>query len=122
MQYNRKGWAFVNSAPDPSCHPPRGCISAGGRHVDWEVVRPFLEAATGGAQWEPPRAASFIAPVAALGRVWDAPTTTNADRKRLLRCLVEHVTLESHKQARRIVVGVHWRGELVEDLECPRSS
>lgn len=198
VNYNRKGWAYQCSAPDPASREARGCMGVGGKRIDREVARLFLELATparaaaalqaaGGAaeraaaalrrweqalehcryearlaerryrqvdpdnrlvaatlerEWEralvalkeaeealaaaraaqrePPPAEHFAELGATLERVWDAPTTTNADRKRLLGCLLEQVTIESRRQDRLIVVGVHWRGGLVEELELPR--
>ncbi len=71
-------------------------------------------------QQEPPSPEFFAELGASLARVWDAPTTANADRKRLLGCLVEQVTIEQRKEAGRIAVSVHWRGGLVDDLEFPK--
>ena len=46
---------------------------------------------------------------ASLERVWNAPETTHRDRKRLLACLVEEVTLQVVEEGRTEVV-IHWRG------------
>jgi hypothetical protein len=53
-----------------------------------------------------------------LRAVWEAPTTTSRDRKRLLRCLIEEVQLrtEEHYHAVRIV----WKGGAVTDREVVR--
>jgi len=53
-----------------------------------------------------------------LSAVWEAPTTTNRDRKRLLRCLIEEVQLrtEAHHHAIRIV----WKGGAVTEREAAR--
>ncbi len=55
---------------------------------------------------------------AELRTVWEAPTTTNRDRKRLLRCLIEEVQLrtEKHHHAVRIV----WKGGAVTEREVVR--
>jgi DNA invertase Pin-like site-specific DNA recombinase len=59
-----------------------------------------------------------------LGRVWSAPTTTDRDRKQLLRCLIEEVTIDADKQARRATITIRWRGgaltELVVTLPKPQ--
>lgn len=53
-----------------------------------------------------------------LSAIWEAPTTTNRDRKRLLRCLIEEVQLrvEQTRHAVRIV----WRGGGVTEREVVR--
>ena len=53
-----------------------------------------------------------------LSAVWEAPTTTNRDRKRLLRCLIEEVQLrteESHHGVRIV-----WKGGAVTEREVVR--
>jgi hypothetical protein len=53
-----------------------------------------------------------------LSAIWEAPTTTNRDRKRLLRCLIEEVQLraEPTHHAVRIV----WKGGAVTEREVVR--
>jgi hypothetical protein len=53
-----------------------------------------------------------------LSAIWEAPTTTNRDRKRLLRCLIEEVQLrvEQTRHAVRIV----WKGGGVTEREVVR--
>jgi DNA invertase Pin-like site-specific DNA recombinase len=51
-----------------------------------------------------------------LGRVWSAPTTTDRDRKQLLRTLIEEVTIDAHKQERRATVTIRWRGGAITEL------
>ena len=197
-KYNAKGWAYGCSRKDPASRARRGCFSTGGKRIDREVARLFLEragpagaeaavqaaaeaagradaglrrweqglehcryearlaerryrrvdpdnrlvAATLEREWEqaqgalqqaeqalalaraerqgPPPPEHFAELGARLDRVWEAPTTSNADRKRLLGCLLEQVTLENRREAGRIVAGVHWRGGLVEELEFDR--
>jgi DNA invertase Pin-like site-specific DNA recombinase len=51
-----------------------------------------------------------------LGRVWSAPTTTDRDRKQLLRCLIEEVTIDTDKQQRRTTVTIRWRGGAITEL------
>ena len=53
-----------------------------------------------------------------LSAVWETPTTTNRDRKRLLRCLIEEVQLrteESHHGVRIV-----WKGGAVTERELVR--
>jgi DNA invertase Pin-like site-specific DNA recombinase/uncharacterized protein YndB with AHSA1/START domain len=51
-----------------------------------------------------------------LGRVWSAPTTTDRDRKQLLRTLIEEVTLDADKQTRRATVTIRWHGGAITEL------
>jgi DNA invertase Pin-like site-specific DNA recombinase len=51
-----------------------------------------------------------------LGRVWSAPTTTDRDRKQLLRCLIEEVILDVAREQRRATVTLRWRGGAITEL------
>jgi excisionase family DNA binding protein len=53
-----------------------------------------------------------------LPRVWEAPTTTDRDRKRLLRCLIEEVQLRTEDE--RHLIRVVWKGGVVTDRDLPR--
>lgn len=53
-----------------------------------------------------------------LGAVWHATTTTNRDRKRLLRCLIEEVQLTT--EAARYRVRIVWKGGAITDREVAR--
>jgi hypothetical protein len=55
-----------------------------------------------------------------LPAVWQAPTTTHADRKRLLRFLIKDVTLTGHETT--IHVGIRWQTEAVTELTVPRAT
>lgn len=50
--------------------------------------------------------------------VWHAPTTTQAERKQLLRCLIKDVTLA--KCPTTITVAIRWQTEACTVLEVPR--
>ena len=54
-----------------------------------------------------------------LGRVWSAPTTTDRDRKQLLRCLIEEVILDVSREERRATVTLRWRGGALTELAIP---
>jgi len=58
-----------------------------------------------------------------LRKVWTAPTTTDRDRKELLRTLLEEVIVEVYRPEHRAHLTLRWRGgELAEiDLPLPRS-
>jgi len=53
-----------------------------------------------------------------LRAVWEAATTTNRDRKRLLRCLIEEVQVWSEEQRHR--AAVVWKGGATTELEVRR--
>ncbi len=57
-----------------------------------------------------------------LGKVWTAPTTTDRDRKELLRALLEEVIVRVERAERRAQLTLRWRGgTLTEcDLALPR--
>jgi hypothetical protein len=56
-----------------------------------------------------------------LRRVWDAETTTHADRKNLLRMLVQHVALTPVDVPQRLTrIQVLWRTGAVSDFTIPR--
>jgi DNA invertase Pin-like site-specific DNA recombinase len=51
-----------------------------------------------------------------LGRVWSAPTTTDRDRKQLLRCLIEEVIIDANREERRATLTIRWRGGAITEL------
>lgn len=53
-----------------------------------------------------------------LSAVWEAPTTTNRDRKRLLRCLLEEVQLRTEEGHHGI--RIVWKGGAVTEREVVR--
>lgn len=55
-----------------------------------------------------------------LPTLWHAPTTTPADRKQLLRCLIKDVTLTGADTS--IQIGIRWQTEAVTELTVPRST
>ena len=92
---------------------------------DWEMAlravesaEHALEAARERQPEEPPP--SFFTDLgASLDRVWNAPETTHRDRKRLLACLVEEVTLQVVEEGRTEVV-IHWRGGRADAFSVKR--
>jgi DNA invertase Pin-like site-specific DNA recombinase len=54
-----------------------------------------------------------------LGRVWSAPTTSDRDRKQLLRCLIEEVIVDVAREQRRATLTVRWRGGAITELAVP---
>jgi DNA invertase Pin-like site-specific DNA recombinase len=63
----------------------------------------------------PPRA-ELEALASDLPRLWAASTTSDKDRKRLLRTLVADVTLRSGHNSEVVRVGIHWRSGAAEEL------
>ena len=55
-----------------------------------------------------------------LPALWHAPTTTNADRKRLLRCLIKTVTLDSFSQVGFTRIQVLWQTGAATEVTVPR--
>lgn len=58
-----------------------------------------------------------------VGRVWSAPTTTDRDRKELLRTLVEEVVVNVDRDEGRAGLVMRWRGGAITELAValPRS-
>jgi excisionase family DNA binding protein len=54
-----------------------------------------------------------------LSALWQAPTTTNRDRKRLLRCLIEEVQLRTEEG--RYAIRIIWKGGALSERELVRS-
>ena len=59
-----------------------------------------------------------------LGRVWAAPTTTDRDRKQLLRLLLEEVRVDVRREERFADLTLRWRGGATSELsvELARSN
>ncbi len=57
-----------------------------------------------------------------LPRLWDAPSTSSRDRKRLLRTLVADVTLTSESDSHAIRVGIRWRAGAADTVVVQRPS
>jgi DNA invertase Pin-like site-specific DNA recombinase len=56
-----------------------------------------------------------------LGQVWDAPTTTDKDRKQLLRTLLDEVNITLHRDdpAPRAALVLRWKGGAISELTVP---
>ncbi len=54
-----------------------------------------------------------------LGRVWSAPSTSDRDRKQLLRTLIEEVILDLAREQRRATLTLRWRGGALTELAVP---
>lgn len=69
----------------------------------------------------PPRA-ELEAVVGDLGELWSAPTTSDRDRKRLLRTLVADVTLIPDAARSKLRIGIRWHSGSTEELVVQRMS
>jgi DNA invertase Pin-like site-specific DNA recombinase len=89
------------------------------RLSELDSVRARAQAA---AAQSPPLSDAELAKAEHLGRdleaVWHAESTTNRDRKRLLRCLIEEVQLETQEQ--RYLVRIVWKGGALTEREVVR--
>src|SRR5207237_9360167 len=52
--------------------------------------------------------------------LWKAPSTTNADRKEMTRCLVERVVANVHCDSEFVDVTIHWAGGYESQHEIVR--
>lgn len=55
-----------------------------------------------------------------LPRLWEEPTTSAADRKRILRVLIEDVTVRSEPEGPEVELGLRWRAGATETLRIRR--
>jgi hypothetical protein len=63
------------------------------------------------------RIAALAADIPAL---WRAPETTNADRKEMIRCLVERVVVQVRCDSELVGVTIHWHGGYASQHEIVR--
>ncbi len=104
---------------------PDNRLVARGLEADWEKKLAALaeaEAELSRRETARPRSLSnderqrLAALGADIGRVWSAPTTTDRDRKELLRTLLEEVRLDVQRAERRAELTLRWRGEATTNL------
>src|SRR3954451_21701060 len=69
---------------------------------------------------QPPARADIEALARDLPRLWAAPSTSQRDRKRLLRALINDVTLTSQPDDPHLQVGIHWRSGASDQLTVLR--
>jgi len=67
----------------------------------------------------PPRAELEVL-VSDLPRLWASPTTSDKDRKRLLRTLIADVTVMSEPKGRQVRIGIRWRSGASEEVVALR--
>ena len=107
---------------------PEHRLVARGLERDWETALQELakaEAELALREQQRPRTLTepererLLALGADLGRVWSAPTTTDRDRKQLLRCLIEDVTIDVMREERRATLTIRWQGGAITELAVP---
>jgi Recombinase zinc beta ribbon domain len=57
-----------------------------------------------------------------LPAIWSAETTTNQERKQLLRMAIDSVQLDGIRQAGQIEIQIHWRSGAITSLSVRRSA
>jgi len=57
-----------------------------------------------------------------LAAIWSAETTTNQERKQLLRMAIESVQLDGNRQAGQIEIQIHWHSGAVTSLSVKRAA
>jgi DNA invertase Pin-like site-specific DNA recombinase len=62
----------------------------------------------------------IVALSADIPAVWNSNTTTNGDRKDIIRCLVEQVVVIAHKNTEYCDVTIHWKGGYTSQHEVVR--
>lgn len=60
--------------------------------------------------------AEILALAKELPRIWDAATTTAKERKRIIRMLIEDVTIFAEPRQPEIRLGLRWRNQCHEDI------
>src|SRR3954447_14195287 len=56
----------------------------------------------------------------AIPALWHAEGTTDADRKEIIRCLVEKVVVGVQHRSEQITIRIHWQGEHISHHEAAR--
>lgn len=105
---------------------PENRLVARGLEIEWE--QRLQELVTGESQLKSKEAAR-PAPLSAeqketlralandVGKVWSAPTTTDRDRKELLRTILEEVNIKMERKSSRALLTLRWRGGAVTEID-----
>jgi DNA invertase Pin-like site-specific DNA recombinase len=105
---------------------PDNRLVARGLEAEWEQCLRALEAAEAELarrEQEQPRVLTEEQRKAILSlgsdveRVWSAPTTTDRDRKELLRTLLEEVIVSVDRDEHQAHLALRWRGGLISDID-----
>ncbi len=107
---------------------PEHRLVARGLERDWETALAALaeaEAELTLREQQRPRALTpaereqLLALGADLGRVWSAATTTDRDRKQLMRTLIDEIIVDVVREERRATLTIRWRGGAITELNVP---
>jgi len=105
---------------------PENRLLARGLEAEWEQCLQALHAAEAelaGRDRQRPRVLSaeqrqaILALGSDLKRVWSAPTTTDRDRKELLRTLLEEVIIFVERDQQQAHLTLRWRGGLLSEID-----
>jgi len=128
LEVERAGYEAQRAERRYRAVEPENRLVARGLETEWEKRLRELaaaEAELARREKERPRA---LTPkeretIRALGadvhRVWSAPTTTDRDRKELLRTLVEEVNLAIERSEFKAHLILRWRGGAITELDVP---
>jgi DNA invertase Pin-like site-specific DNA recombinase/uncharacterized protein YndB with AHSA1/START domain len=104
---------------------PEHRLVARGLERDWEQALTALHHAEADLQLReqqrprtltPAEREELLALGADLGRVWSASTTTDRDRKQLLRTLIEEVIIDANRAERRATLTIRWQAGAITEL------
>ena len=107
---------------------PDNRLVARGLEAEWENALHELKAAeaelarrehTRPLMLTPEDRAAVVALGKDLDAVWSAPTTTDRDRKELLRTLLEEVVMTVERENFNAHLTLRWRGGLLSELDVP---
>jgi DNA invertase Pin-like site-specific DNA recombinase/DNA-binding transcriptional MerR regulator len=56
-----------------------------------------------------------------IPELWNAPSTTNADRKAIIRCVVDHVVVHVVADSNQAQAEIHWQGGFLSRVPLQRS-
>lgn len=107
---------------------PENRLVARGLEAEWESALQELKTAEGefaNRERARPRSLtgeerdSILAFGKDLKRVWSAPTTSDRDRKELLRTLLDDVTLKVERENSNAHLTLRWRGGLFSEIDVP---
>ncbi len=127
-QVERAGYEAQRAERRYRAVDPDNRLVARGLEAEWEKCLRELEAAEAELQRREQQrphklSAEERTSILAMGNdlesVWSAPTTTDRDRKELIRTLLEEVIIAVDREAQQAHLTLRWRGGLMSDLDVP---